>query len=75
MPAAAVARGASSTELASLLGEALRPDGQLELSVNVMLLRLGSELVLIDAGCGPNYSSTLGRMEYSLRAAGFEAGT
>lgn len=72
MPATALARGASPVELATLLGGALRPDGQLELSVNVMLVHWGRELILIDAGCGTAYGSDLGRLETSLRDAGFK---
>jgi glyoxylase-like metal-dependent hydrolase (beta-lactamase superfamily II) len=71
MPATAVARGASQAELTSLLGDALQHDGQLELSVNVMLLRWGHELILIDAGCGLAYGPALGQLERSLQTVGF----
>src|SRR5205823_4733834 len=73
MPATAVARGASQAEFASLLGDAMQHDGQLELSVNVMLLRWGRDLILIDAGCGLVYGPDLGQLERSLRTVGFTA--
>lgn len=70
-PASGAALGAPPAEVARLAGPAWRPPDQLELQANVMLLRWGRELVLIDAGCGPVYGPTLGHLETNLRAAGF----
>src|SRR2546423_4724777 len=71
MPATALARGATQAELALFLGDALQHDGQLKLSVNVMLARWGHDLILIDSGCGLAYGPALGQLERSLRTAGF----
>ena len=71
MPATALARNAVDAEIARVLGDALRPDRQVELQVNVMLLQWDCELVLIDAGCGTAYGDTLGFAAARLRDAGF----
>lgn len=71
MPATALARNAAEDEVSRVLGDALRPDQQVELQVNVMLLQWGRELVFIDAGCGTAYGDTLGFAVARLRDTGF----
>lgn len=71
MPAAAIAQGIDDSALPLLLGDSFRPDGQVELHVNVMLLQWGRELVLIDAGCANAYGKSLGFAGARLVEAGF----
>ena len=42
-----------------------------ETSVNAFLVNTGSKLVLIDAGAGPLFGPTLGKLVASLKAAGY----
>lgn len=43
----------------------------LETSVNAFLVNTGSKLVLVDAGAGPLFGPTLGKLVASLQAAGY----
>jgi len=70
-PAAGAALGAPLADIARLAGPAWRAPDQLELQSNVMLVRWGRELGLIDAGSGAVYGPTLGHLEANLRIAGF----
>ena len=44
----------------------------IDTSVNAYLILLGQKRVLIDAGTGPHYGPTLGKLPISLRNAGFK---
>jgi glyoxylase-like metal-dependent hydrolase (beta-lactamase superfamily II) len=39
---------------------------------NATLARIGGELILVDAGSGPNFQPTAGRLSHSLEAAGID---
>src|SRR4051812_17323323 len=41
---------------------------------NATLARIGGELVLVDAGSGPNFQPTAGRLSQNLEAAGIDPG-
>jgi glyoxylase-like metal-dependent hydrolase (beta-lactamase superfamily II) len=69
-----IGRGVSPELAQRCFGAELRPDGQVELQVNVMLLRWGSELVLIDAGCGTAFGPTLGFLGARLEEIGVAPG-
>jgi len=60
MPVAAMARGTSLVDLRALAGATIKPEDQIELQVNVMLLRWAGKLILIDAGCGTAFGPNLG---------------
>lgn len=44
----------------------------LETSVNAWLINTGSRLVLVDAGAGPLFGPTLGKLTAQIRAAGYQ---
>jgi glyoxylase-like metal-dependent hydrolase (beta-lactamase superfamily II) len=73
MPLPALARDTPADDLQREFGEIVRADGQLELQVNVLLVRWRGELVLVDAGCGAAYGPQLGFAGDELRALGFSA--
>ena len=50
---------------------ACRPDGA-PAQTNVTLVKTGSELVLIDAGSGPKFQPTAGKLSENLEAAGID---
>ena len=52
----------------------LPPDGTPS-QTNVTLVKNGNELVLIDAGCGPNFLPTAGKLQENLEAAGIAPDT
>jgi len=71
LPASFLVPKPARSELATLgvdIGETLTP------ACNVTLLRSGDRLVLFDAGSGPNFMPTAGRLPASLDAAGIDPG-
>ncbi len=46
------------------------PEGGAPSQTNVVLVRSGSERILIDAGSGPNFQPTAGKLQENLEAAG-----
>ncbi|MFN3746192.1 MAG: MBL fold metallo-hydrolase [Hyphomicrobiaceae bacterium] len=54
------------------LGGALSASGQVQYSVNTVLVRSGAELVLIDAGAGGTWAPTVGKLADRLAAAGID---
>ena len=63
--------GSPIDEVKKLLGPAVTGD-DMSAEVNVLLLKSGSEQILIDSGAGPNMSPTAGKLLESLKAAGTE---
>lgn len=59
-------------KLASDLATAFLPNDRFALPFNVLLVRMGAELVLIDTGCGPLYGPTNGRLASRLAAIGIK---
>lgn len=54
------------------LDAAFLPKGRVQLPFNVLLVRAGSELVLIDAGCGDSFGAAAGKLLPSLAAIGLK---
>jgi glyoxylase-like metal-dependent hydrolase (beta-lactamase superfamily II) len=54
------------------LGGALSAPGQVQYSANVVVVRNGGELVLIDAGSGTNWEPTVGKLADRLTEAGID---
>jgi glyoxylase-like metal-dependent hydrolase (beta-lactamase superfamily II) len=52
------------------LAAAVMPTDKIDLPFNVLLVRLGAELVLIDAGAGATFGPSAGRLPAQLAAAG-----
>jgi glyoxylase-like metal-dependent hydrolase (beta-lactamase superfamily II) len=62
--------GISETEKAELLSR-MFIDGEIQSSVNAFLINTGSKLVLVDAGSGNAYGSSMGNITKNLREAGY----
>jgi glyoxylase-like metal-dependent hydrolase (beta-lactamase superfamily II) len=56
------------------LEAAAMPTDKIDLPFNVLLVRLGAELVLIDAGAGAAFGPSAGRLPAQLAAAGLRPG-
>lgn len=56
------------------LGGALSAPGQVQYSVNIVLVRSGGELILIDAGAGTNWEPTVGKLADRLAEAAIDPG-
>jgi glyoxylase-like metal-dependent hydrolase (beta-lactamase superfamily II) len=65
-----VITGIAPQELAAALSRSFLTD-TVEESVNAFLINTGSKLVLIDTGAGSYFGPTLGRLQASLKAAGY----
>jgi glyoxylase-like metal-dependent hydrolase (beta-lactamase superfamily II) len=63
--------GAPVDEVKKLLGPAVAGE-KASVDVNVLLLKSGSDQILIDSGAGPNMSPLAGKLAESLKAAGTE---
>ncbi len=63
---------ASVDEVKKLLGAAVKGE-EASVEINVLLLKSGSEQILIDTGAGGNMSPTAGSLLDSLKAVGTEA--
>lgn len=64
--------GRDRAEIASVLAASGRPlsGDALPLQVNVTLIRLGSDLILVDAGGGPDFAPQRGKLADNLTKAG-----
>ena len=56
--------------VAAALDAALLPKDRVEVPFNVLLVRAGAELVLIDSGCGPHMGAAGGKMFAAMSAIG-----
>ncbi|MBN1588160.1 MAG: MBL fold metallo-hydrolase [Pirellulales bacterium] len=65
-------RGASEAQIDDLLARGLVAGPKMPTSVNAFLIKLGTRLVLVDAGAGRSFGPTLGRLGQNLKAAGYE---
>jgi glyoxylase-like metal-dependent hydrolase (beta-lactamase superfamily II) len=61
---------ADQAKLARDLAGAFLPSNSFSLPFNVLLVRMGSELVLVDTGCGALYGPTNGKLVKRLAAIG-----
>lgn len=62
--------GEKPEKLQALLRDAFLATDKIEIPFNLLLVRTGSDLVLVDAGCGTLYGSSGGRLQANLAAAG-----
>ncbi|MCX6936774.1 MAG: MBL fold metallo-hydrolase [Verrucomicrobia bacterium] len=62
--------GEKTGAVSAALDDALLPTDRLHLAFNVLLVRIGSQLVLIDSGAGANYGPAAGFLPASLANAG-----
>jgi glyoxylase-like metal-dependent hydrolase (beta-lactamase superfamily II) len=69
-PVTFLARNAEPAEIEAVLKAAGVPSERVEPPCNVTLVRTAKDLILIDAGAGPNFSPTAGRLLDNLDAAG-----
>jgi glyoxylase-like metal-dependent hydrolase (beta-lactamase superfamily II) len=51
------------------------PEGGAPVQTNVVLVKTGNELILIDAGSGPGFQPTAGKLQENLEAAGIAPGS
>lgn len=72
LPAAIVAPEANQDDVMKLLGAAVQ-DGKVQVEENVLLVRSGSDLILLDSGSGSGFQDSAGKIAESLKAAGTDA--
>lgn len=70
LPASFVLPGRSDADIASVFTKAGAGAPAFKAEVNVVVVKLGAEVVLIDTGAGPDFIPTLGRLADRLEAAG-----
>jgi glyoxylase-like metal-dependent hydrolase (beta-lactamase superfamily II) len=73
LPIAIISPDAKPEDLKTLLGAAVKDD-KVTAEVNVLLVRSGSDVILIDSGSGTGFQETAGKIVESLKAAGTNAG-
>lgn len=64
--------GEPRERIAEALREAFLPTDNVQIPFNILLVRMGSELVMVDAGCGFAYGAPGGRLLTNLAAAGIK---
>ena len=69
-PLSFILPGRSEAEVAAAFKDAGKALGPITLQVNVTLIKLGSELILIDAGSGPDFAPARGKLPDNLEKAG-----
>lgn len=62
--------GQPREKVAEVLQDALIPSDMVRLPIHVLLVRIGSELVMIDAGCGSVFGPVGGQLTANMAAAG-----
>lgn len=70
MPTRLLNRDMEPAAIEAALGGALPAPGHVQLGVNVVLIRQGKDLILIDAGAGSTWEPTVGKLADRLAAAG-----
>ena len=59
-------------EVTSLLNAYGLPPGGMPMQTNVTLLKTGNEVILVDAGSGPHFQPTAGKLAENMEAAGID---
>lgn len=72
LPVSAAARGVAEDALLAVLAEGGHSGPTIQSSLNVPVLRRGSELILFDCGGGPNFMATAGKLPAAMTAAGID---
>lgn len=66
--------GEPREKVSEALASALAPTDLVRLPFNVLVARVGSELVMVDTGCGPAFGDAGGKLVANLAAAGVQPG-
>ncbi len=74
LPITVVSSDAKPEDLAKLLGAMAQGD-KVQFEASPLLLKSGSEVVLLDNGCGSNFMPSAGKIGDSLKAAGTDPST
>lgn len=72
MPTRLLNRDTEPAAIESALDGKLSAPGQVQYGINIVLVRSGAELVLIDAGAGGTWEPTAGKLADRLTAAGID---
>lgn len=75
LPARALAGNTAPAELEALLASGGQKGEFVEPPASVTLIRTPTELICVDAGAGPNFMPTLGKLPERLEAAGIDRAT
>jgi glyoxylase-like metal-dependent hydrolase (beta-lactamase superfamily II) len=65
-------RDMSEDDIEAEIGGALSASGQVQYGVNIVLVRAGTELLLVDAGAGSTFVPTAGKLDARLKSAGID---
>jgi glyoxylase-like metal-dependent hydrolase (beta-lactamase superfamily II) len=74
LPTTFLAPDAPETERAAILAAAGETGAQFDAPTNCTLIRAGAELILVDAGAGPHFMPSAGKLAQNLAAAGVDRG-
>lgn len=72
VPMRLIARDQAEDAITALVKPTLTAPGEVQYAINVVALRSGNELTLIDAGAGGNWAPTSGKLADRLEAAGID---
>lgn len=72
MPASFALPGRSENEIEAVYRRAGQTFASFKAEVNVVVIRHGAEVILVDTGAGPDFMPTLGRLPDRLEAAGIK---
>lgn len=72
LPVSAAARGVPEDALTALLAQGGHSGPTIQSSLNVPVLKRGSEVILFDCGGGPNFMATAGKLPAAMAAAGID---
>jgi glyoxylase-like metal-dependent hydrolase (beta-lactamase superfamily II) len=75
LPAEVVAPDAPPEELKALLASMGQGPAEVRAETNAVLIRTGSDLILVDTGAGASFGATAGKLPETLGAAGVDAGS
>jgi glyoxylase-like metal-dependent hydrolase (beta-lactamase superfamily II) len=75
LPVSVVAPEAPQVEVLELIASMGQGPDEVRPETNALLIRSGSELVLVDTGAGSNFGPTAGRLPDTLKAAGIDPAT
>jgi glyoxylase-like metal-dependent hydrolase (beta-lactamase superfamily II) len=75
LPASFLAPDAPAAERTAILKESGDAGAQFNSPTNCTLIRAGAELILVDAGSGPHFMPSAGKLADNLDAAGIDRGT
>lgn len=68
------APGIPATAFEAVLKDNFLPAGAVDIAFNVLVIRTGDDIILVDTGCGASFGPDSGRLPDNLRAAGIDPG-